>query len=186
MLNRFLFTPMILAGALLGVSGTAFAQSAPGPAPYDMPGAPTNPNGQGQGQGGQFGPNGQPHHANKMRLALQSLNLNDQQRSQVKSMMKNFKQQRKAGTPVKRREMIAQIESVLTPQQQQQFEATLRQGGSGQGGPGMNGPGPNGMNGPNEQNGPNGQYQNGPDQNGPQGPDRNGPQGPGNQSQDPN
>jgi len=98
-----------------------------------------------------------------MRLAIQSLALSPDQHAKIQGMLRSFRQARQAGNPVPRRQMIARIESVLTPQQQHRFEAQLRRPLAG------------GPNGPGAMNGPGG----GPDgDDGPQGPGAE-PQGPG-------
>jgi hypothetical protein len=100
-----------------------------------------------------------------MRLALQSLALSPEQHAKIQGMMRSFRQARQAGNPVPRRQMIARIESVLTPQQQHRFEAQIRR------------PLPGGPNGPGATDGPGG---------GPGGPDGDdGPQGPGAEPQGP-
>ncbi len=169
MSNRSFLASFVLAGVLLGAYGTAFAQSAPAPAP---PAAQQNQNGPG-GPDQQMGPDGQPdpnappqRPPNRMRLAIQSLTLSPDQHAKIQGMLRSFRQARQAGTPVPRRQMIAQIESVLTPQQQHRFEAQLHR------------PLPGGPNGPGAMNGPGG-AQGGPDgDDGAQGPGAE-PQGPG-------
>jgi Spy/CpxP family protein refolding chaperone len=80
-----------------------------------------------------------------MRMAIRSLGLSPEQRMQIKAMMRGFHRSRLAGSPVPRRQMIAQIERVLTPAQRERFEAQMaRHGQTG---------GPNGPGGPQSTNG---------------------------------
>jgi Spy/CpxP family protein refolding chaperone len=173
MINRLVVTPLALAGALLGASVGAFAQSQAGPAPgSDMPpgqyqqGAPY---GAGQmGPDGQPGPNGpaRPNRNARMKMALRSLDLNPAQKGQIRDIMRQFRESQQSPTPMTRRQMLQQIRSVLNPQQLAQFRAAMHHpmapqgyGPQGQMPPGY---GPQGPGGPPDQ----GQY-------GPPGPGQN-------------
>ena len=104
---RLFLTPFALAGALLGASVAAFAQAEAPPAPAGAP------------QAGMHRPHG------KMRAALATLNLSSDQRAQIKGFMKSFRDSRQTATPETRKQLIGQIEGVLTPDQQSAFETQL-------------------------------------------------------------
>jgi Spy/CpxP family protein refolding chaperone len=111
MSNRLILAPLALAGALLGASVAAFAQAAPAPAaaPQNADGAPTPA----------------MHHHSKMRAVLSSLDLTADQQTQIKGFMKSFRDSRQTSTPETRKQLLAQIEGVLTPDQQGKFEAGM-------------------------------------------------------------
>ncbi len=149
MFTRLSFGPVVVAAALLGCSVSAFAQSQPGPAGYDVPAASRNANGPAGPQAGRY--------PSRMRMAIRSLGLSPDQRMQIKAMMRGFHQSRLAGSPVPRRQMIAQIERVLTPAQRRQFEARIARRGqaSGPNGPGgFRGPQGQGADGQGDPQGP--------------------------------
>ncbi|MBD5603774.1 MAG: hypothetical protein IAI48_01570 [Candidatus Eremiobacteraeota bacterium] len=108
---RLFLTPFALAGALLGASVAAFAQAEAPPAPA--------PAAAGAPQAGMHRP-----HA-KMRAALATLNLSSDQRAQIEGFMKSFHDSRRTATPETRKQLIGQIEGVLTPDQQTAFETAL-------------------------------------------------------------
>ncbi len=107
------FSAFALAATLL-VPLAASAQSvAPPPAPQaPAAGAPAH-----------------AHHAG-MRQALKNLNLSDDQRKQIAGIMKQTRQANQNADPQTRRanmkQMRAQINGVLTPDQQTQLRVTLR------------------------------------------------------------
>jgi len=111
MSNRLVLAPLALAGALLGGSVAAFAQAAPAPAA-----APQNTDG---------APAPAMHHHSKMRAVLSSLDLTSDQQTQIKGFMKSFHDSRQTATPETRKQLLAQIEGVLTPDQQGKFEAGM-------------------------------------------------------------
>jgi Spy/CpxP family protein refolding chaperone len=108
MSNRLILAPLAL--ALLGGSVAAFAQAAPAPAsPQNDDGAPAPA----------------MHHRSKMRAVLSSLDLTADQQAQIKGFMKSFRDSRQTATPETRKELLAQIEGVLTPDQEGKFEAGM-------------------------------------------------------------
>jgi Spy/CpxP family protein refolding chaperone len=112
MSNRLILAPLALAGALLGGSVPAFAQPAPAPAtaaPQSADGAPPPA----------------MHRRAKMREVLSSLELTADQQAQIKGFMKSFHDSRQTATPETRKQLLAQIEGVLTPDQQGKFEAGM-------------------------------------------------------------
>jgi Spy/CpxP family protein refolding chaperone len=60
-----------------------------------------------------------------MRAALSSLDLTADQQTQIKGFMKSFRDSRQTSTPETRKQLLAQIEGVLTPDQQGKFEAGM-------------------------------------------------------------
>jgi len=113
MSNRLILAPLALAGALLGGSVAAFAQAAPAPAAT----APQNADDGAPAQA--------MHHRSKMREVLSSLDLTDDQKAQIKGFMKSFHDSRQTATPETRKQLLAQIEGVLTPDQAGKFEAGM-------------------------------------------------------------
>jgi Spy/CpxP family protein refolding chaperone len=116
-LSKFAFLALpALAGALLGGSAAAFAQSATAP-PYAMPGA---------------GPAGAPPAAyaprrrSPLQQALRGLALTPGQRARIRNYTAAYRQSRASGVPEKRAQLIAQIEGVLTPDQRSLFATQLR------------------------------------------------------------
>ena len=112
--NRLILAPLALAGALLGGSVAAFAQAAPAPAPAAA--APQTTDG---------APAPGMHRRSKMHAVLSSLDLTADQRTQIKGFMKSFHDSRQTATPETRKQLLAQIEGVLTPDQQSKFEAGM-------------------------------------------------------------
>jgi Spy/CpxP family protein refolding chaperone len=112
MSNRLILAPLALAGALLGGSVAAFAQAAPAPAAA----APQNADG---------APAPAMHLRSKMHEVLSSLDLTADQKAQIKGFMKSFHESRQTATPETRKQLLSQIEGVLTPDQQGQFEAGM-------------------------------------------------------------
>jgi Spy/CpxP family protein refolding chaperone len=112
MSNRLILAPLALVGALLGGSVAAFAQAAPAPAAA----APQNADG---------APVPGMHRRSKMREVLSSLDLTADQEAQIKGFMKSFRDSRQTATPETRKQLLAQIEGVLTPDQEGKFEAGM-------------------------------------------------------------
>jgi Spy/CpxP family protein refolding chaperone len=104
-----------LAGALIGASVAARAA-----APYPLPTAPAADAGQTQA--------GAPAHPrrNRFRAALAQLDLSDAQRSQIRTMMQSFRTARKSATPMTRRQLVTNIEGILTPGQRTQLQTLMR------------------------------------------------------------
>jgi Spy/CpxP family protein refolding chaperone len=115
MLVRPVLSLIALGSALLGASVAASAQSAP----YPLPSAPAAAVPQNQAP--------QRHHRrNRMREALQQLDLSSDQRKQIASMMRSFRASRQSATPMTRRQLRSNIEGVLSPQQRSQFDLLMR------------------------------------------------------------
>jgi len=103
------------ASALLGGTVAAGAQSAP----YPMPTAPA-------ADGSQAQPSAtHARHPNRMRAALRQLNLSPDQRSQIAAMMKSFRASRRSATPMTRKQLLANIASVLTPDQRAKMQTLM-------------------------------------------------------------
>ncbi|HET9031105.1 MAG TPA: hypothetical protein VFN49_13115 [Candidatus Aquilonibacter sp.] len=106
-------TPFLLSGALavaIGLPIAGFAQQVPAQSPPSAP------------QQGAFG----HHHRGGMMHRFKDLNLSDQQKQQIKSLMQQFRQAHPRGSqpdPAARKQLHSQILSVLTPQQQAQLKA---------------------------------------------------------------
>ena len=115
MLIRPVLSLIALGGALLGASVAAGAQSSP----YPMPTAPAAAGPQDQAPPG-------AHRKNRMRAALQQLDLSSGQRQQIASMMKSFRASRQSATPMTRKQLRANIEGVLSPEQRNEFETLMR------------------------------------------------------------
>jgi len=113
---RPVFSLIALAGTLLGASAAAGAQSAP----YPLPSAPAAAAPQNQGP-----PPAGAHRKNRMRAALQQLDLSNDQRKQIASMMKSFRAARESATPITRKQLRSNIEGVLTPEQRNEFETLM-------------------------------------------------------------
>ena len=110
---RNVLIPAAFAAAVLIPAGT-FAQQAQTPAGTAAP--------QGQWQGGHR------HHGGMMR-AFRDLNLTDQQKTQIRQMMQQFRQAHEGQRPdaQAREQLRNQILSVLTPQQRAQYQAKIQQ-----------------------------------------------------------
>jgi Spy/CpxP family protein refolding chaperone len=102
-----------------------------------------------------------------MKMALRTLGLSQDQRAQIRNVMRQFRESKQSQQPMTRQQMIAQVRGILTPDQQARFQDAMRRArqhmANGQGQYGPQG-GPQGQYGP--QGGPQGQYgpQGGPDQ----------------------
>jgi len=108
---------LAIAGALLGGTVAAHAQSYPMPtapagASANQPTAPTT--------------DGRPRHRGRMREALQNLNLSPAQRGQIRTAFQQFRAAKSSATPMTRAQLRNQIEGVLTQAQRQQFETNIR------------------------------------------------------------
>jgi hypothetical protein len=174
MFNRLVLTPLALAGALLGASAGASAQSQGAPPPgSDVPPYQTQQGGPAGPGGPQIGPDGQPvpqapqHRLARMRMVLSTLALSPAQKLQIRDAMRQFQLSRQSPTPMTRKQLMAQIRSVLNPMQLAQFRAAMHHP-AGPNGP-MNGP----AYGPAQGQGPNGQQPGYGPEPGPQGPGQN-------------
>jgi Spy/CpxP family protein refolding chaperone len=112
--SRLVLTIIALAGALLGATVAAPAQT------YPLPTAPPGANAPGAQAPGA------PRRGNRVRTMLRDLNLSSDQRGQIRAMFQQFRAARNTATPITRRALLAQIEGVLTPQQRSRFEARLQ------------------------------------------------------------
>jgi Spy/CpxP family protein refolding chaperone len=105
-------TPVFFSGllaAVVGLSTVAGAQQAPPPAAH-------------AGHAGA--------HGHGMMRALHGVNLSDDQRSQIQSLMQSYRQSHPKGSapdPQARKALRQQIMGVLTPDQQSQVKANLQQ-----------------------------------------------------------
>ena len=105
-------SPFLLSGALavaIGLPVAGFAQQSPAQSP---PGAQ---------QQGAFG-----HHRGGMMRRFEDLNLSDQQKQQIQTLISQYRQAHPRGSqpdPQSRKQLHEQIMSVLTPQQQAQYKA---------------------------------------------------------------
>jgi Spy/CpxP family protein refolding chaperone len=105
-----------LAGALFGATVAARAENGP----YPLPTAPAA-----DGAQPQVGAPAHPRR-NRLRAALAQLNLSAAQRSQIRSMIRSFRVARQSATPMTRRQLVSNIEGVLTPDQRTQFQTFMR------------------------------------------------------------
>ena len=117
MIVRPYLSVLAIAGALLGGTVAARAQS------YPMPTAPA---GASANHPGAPAADGRPHRHNRMREALQNLNLSPAQRGQIRTAFQQFRAARSSATPMTRAQLRNQIEGVLTPTQRLQFETNIR------------------------------------------------------------
>jgi Spy/CpxP family protein refolding chaperone len=106
-----------LAGALLGATVAAHAQT------YPMPTAPAGANAAAPQAGA---PGVPPHRHNRLRGVLDQLKLTPDQRTQIRSAMQSFRASRNTATPMTRQQLFASIEGTLTPAQRTQFENGMR------------------------------------------------------------
>lgn len=105
--------------------GAPGAQQQGGPPSYAQQDGPPNAQQQGEPQPG--APGMKRHGKNKLRVALRSLDLSDDQKSQIKGYMEQFRSSHQnGGTPETRRQLMANIESTLTPDQRSQFHDAMR------------------------------------------------------------
>jgi len=75
-------------------------------------------------------PPAQSHHGDRMMRRFSNLNLSDQQKSQIRTLLENYRQTHPKGStpdPDARKQLRGQILSVLTPDQRMQLEAQARQ-----------------------------------------------------------
>ncbi len=71
-------------------------------------------------------PPAQSQHGDRMMRRFSDLNLSDQQKSQIKSLMESYRQAHPKGSapdPDSRKQLREQINAVLTPDQQAQLKA---------------------------------------------------------------
>jgi Spy/CpxP family protein refolding chaperone len=101
--------------ALLGAGAAAGAQT------YPLPTAPPANAGPADGASGAA----QHPARRRFRAALQALGLSPAQRTQIRSMIVAFRASRGSATPMTRRQLLTQIDGVLTPQQRSQFDAAM-------------------------------------------------------------
>ncbi len=107
---------LALSYAVLGASAGAQAQS------YPLPTAPPAA----AGAAGAAAPGAPQHRRARLRMVLGQLGLTQNQRIQIRSMVQSFRAALGTATPITRRQLLAQIEGVLTPAQRAQFEAGMR------------------------------------------------------------
>ncbi len=60
-----------------------------------------------------------------MRVALETLDLSDAQKAQLKGVLAQARAARENGQPVSQADLLKQINGVLTPPQRTQFQAAL-------------------------------------------------------------
>jgi len=60
-----------------------------------------------------------------MRVALETLDLSDAQKAQLKGVLAQARAARESGQPVSQADLLKQINGVLTPPQRMQFQAAL-------------------------------------------------------------
>jgi Spy/CpxP family protein refolding chaperone len=102
----------VIGAAALALPIAACAQQAPASAPSQEQGA------------------WQGHHHRGMMGMLRNLNLTQQQQSQIRQIMQQFRQAHPEGSPPDRQareQMRTQIMNVLTPQQQSQLKSEMQQ-----------------------------------------------------------
>jgi Spy/CpxP family protein refolding chaperone len=101
--------------ALLGASVAAGAQT------YPLPTAPPGAN-----AAPAAAPGAAQHPARRrFRAVLRQLGLSPAQRTQIRSMIVSFRASRGTASPMTRRQLLTQIEGVLTPEQRSQFDAAM-------------------------------------------------------------
>jgi Spy/CpxP family protein refolding chaperone len=106
---------LALLGALLGATVAAHAQS------YPLPTAPPAAGAQGPGAAGAT-----HGHRARLRMVLRRLNLTPAERSAIRSFVQSFRASRGTANAITRRQLLAQIEGVLTPDQRARFEVGMR------------------------------------------------------------
>jgi Spy/CpxP family protein refolding chaperone len=110
---RSVLLPVALAAAVI-VPVATFAQQAQQPASTAAP--------QGQWQG--------RHHRGGMMRMLRDLNLSDQQKTQIRQIVQQFRQSHAQGErpdALSREQLRTQIMNVLTPEQRAQYQAKMQQ-----------------------------------------------------------
>jgi Spy/CpxP family protein refolding chaperone len=105
---------LAILGALLGAGVAARAQT------YPLPTAPAANAAPASGQAGAQHPA-----RRRFRMVLRQLGLSQDQRAQIRSMMQSFRASRATDAPMTRKQLLAQIEGVLTPAQRTQFDAAM-------------------------------------------------------------
>lgn len=110
MINRHFLAATALVTALCGASAAAQAQAAPALSPASAPSA---------------APFAHKHHRSRLARALRSLDLSSAERAQIRTILGNARQAKQSGTPLPHRQVLSQIEGVLTPAQRTAFEAAL-------------------------------------------------------------
>jgi len=117
--SRLFLTIIAIAGALLGATVAAPAQT------YPLPTAPPGANASGPNAPAGQAP-GAPRRGNRVRAMLRDLNLSPDQRGQIRAMFQQFRAARNTATPITRKALLARIEGVLTPEQRTRFQARLQ------------------------------------------------------------
>jgi Spy/CpxP family protein refolding chaperone len=106
---------LAMLGALLGATVAARAQAYPLPtAPPGAAAAPQN-----------AAPGAAQRRRPRLRMVLRQLDLTPAQSGQIRSIVQSFRASRSSATPMTRRQMLGQIEGVLTPGQRGRFEAGM-------------------------------------------------------------
>jgi Spy/CpxP family protein refolding chaperone len=105
---------LALSCAVLGATAATQAQTYP---------LPTAPPAAGAAQGA--GPGAAQRRPGRLRMVLGQLGLTPNQRLQIRSMVQSFRAARGSATPITRRQLLTQIEGVLTQAQRAQFEAGI-------------------------------------------------------------
>ncbi len=111
--RRSFLLPAFVLSLVTSSAGAAFAQSSPPPDAMASPSAMSSP-----------APGARIRH-NRMRAALASLGLSDDQKSKIKEIMKNYRASRRTATPMTHEQVLEQIDGVLTPDQQTQFKTAM-------------------------------------------------------------
>ncbi|MDQ2857090.1 MAG: hypothetical protein M3R53_00375 [Candidatus Eremiobacteraeota bacterium] len=111
-MHKHLYLVFTLAGTLLVAPFAAFAQNAAAPAPNaTIPAAGTSGH----------------HRGSAMRHALKTLGLSADQKTRIKEIMTSYRASRHSASPQTRRQLRANIEGVLTPDQRTRFAAAMQQ-----------------------------------------------------------
>jgi Spy/CpxP family protein refolding chaperone len=111
MLFKVFFLAISLVGLFFAAPGWGSAQNAPAPDVSAMP--------------SQDGSMHRHHHG--MRGELKSLDLTPDQKAQIKGFMKSYRESRDSANPETRKQLLSQIESVLTPDQKAKLESEMPQ-----------------------------------------------------------
>ncbi len=111
MINRHFLAAAALVTALCGAGAAAGAQSDTAATPAPAASAAPFPH---------------RHRPSRMARALRTLNLTSDQQTQIRSILRDARSAKQSGTPETHRQVVSQIEGLLTPAQRATFEAALR------------------------------------------------------------